>query len=218
MSEDVRADHEHLRAREGEGKVPNVQECESRAAAQRLHGANGEEELSAVRAYAKTQRRGDHRSAGHAAPPHRLGGPGLRARGHAARSQDARPPALSHGAASGYAWDPPRRREGAMTDDSPARSQDGSGTAGDREAPARRAATRRAILSLRRGRRGDGRGGQGGRRPAPPPCLRPRRLDLLTDPSHTAPVIGGRSLARLILLTVRGGAACEVGRLIPPFG
>ena len=44
----VRTDHDHRGAREGEGPVPDVQEHESRAAAQRLHGADEEEELTGL--------------------------------------------------------------------------------------------------------------------------------------------------------------------------
>jgi len=50
VPEAVRADHDDLGAREGEGPVPDVREQESHAAAQRLYGADEEEELSVVSA------------------------------------------------------------------------------------------------------------------------------------------------------------------------
>jgi len=45
VQEAVRADHDHLRAGEGEADVPHVQRHEGHPAAHRLHGADIEEEL-----------------------------------------------------------------------------------------------------------------------------------------------------------------------------
>jgi hypothetical protein len=46
MPEDLRADYDHLGAREGKRPVHDVQEHESRAAARKLYNADGEEELT----------------------------------------------------------------------------------------------------------------------------------------------------------------------------